>query len=271
MTRAGSRLDRAKVEIGAALAKRRPTLEVAFGDAALAATTGPLRVAFVAPLAADHARAYAAARHIAAWWTPTVATRDLLVETGVPADRVAVLALGAGNGRPGARTANVVVGAREDDTALLRELTARAPHIATKTLRTDGVPEVGDVDVVIVRRGDERWGLFVPAALAHGCAAVATAPLDPAVRATPGVRVVDETHLIETLLASVIAPAELRASAPGIALGAARRLGALLATRRAAEFARAAVHGTPSSALAEVGPALAARLRQAGADIEASR
>ena len=264
--RAGSRLDRARVEFGAALAKRRPTIEISWAQAALAARTGPLRVAFVAPLAPDDARAYAAARDVAAWWTPTAASRDLLIAMGAPEERVAVVPLGAAAGAPGTRTAKLVVGARETDAALLRELARSAARIVTKALRADAVPDLGDVDIVVARHGGDRWGLLVPAALAHGCRAVASPPLDTAVGATPGASLVDEPQLLGTLLALVDAEADLRASAPAVALAAGRRLGAPLAAQRAAQMARAAVHGTPSSALVEVGPALAARLRQAGAE-----
>jgi GT2 family glycosyltransferase len=269
VTRPGSRLDRAKVELDAALAKRHPTIEISWANAALAASTGPLRVAFAAPLSTDDARVYAAARNIAAWWTPTTASRDLLIEMGTPQERVAVVPLGAADGAPGARAANPLVGAREDDAALLRELARRAPRIATRTLRTNALPDVDAVDIVVAARGGDRWGLLVPAALAHGCRAVVSPPLDAAISATPGVLLVDEARLLEALLELVDTAADLRACAPAIALGAGRRLGALLATQRAAQMARALVHGTPSSALVEVGPALAAHLRRAG--VEARR
>jgi len=261
-TRPGSRIDRAKVELDAALAKRRPTIEISWADAALAPSTGRLRVAYVAPATSEHARAYAAQRDVTAWWTPTAATRDLLVAAGAPHERVAVVPLGAADGAPDVRTARLIVGAREDDAALLRGLADQTPRIALKTLRADGAPEFGDVDIVIARAGGDRWGLFVPAALAHGCSVVSSPPIDAAVSATPGLRLIDAAHIVDEVRAWIDASAELRASAPEIALGARRRLGAALATQHAAQVARALVHGTPSAALAEVGPALAAGLRR---------
>ena len=87
-----------------------------------------------------------------------------------------------------------------------------------------------------------------------------------AVSATPGLRLVDAARVLAEVLAWIDAPADLRANAPEIALGARRRLGAALATQRAAQVARALVHGTPSAALAEVGPALAAGVRRAAVE-----
>jgi GT2 family glycosyltransferase len=262
VTHPGSRLDRAKVELNATLAKRRPTVEISWTDAALAPRTGPLRVAYVAPPASEQARAYAAQRDVTSWWTPTEATRKLLVASGAPHERVAVVPLGAAGGAPGVRAARLVVAAREADSALLRELAGATSRIDVKTLRAGGAPELGDVDLVIARAGGDRWGLFVPAALAHGCRVVTSAPVDAAVSATPGLRLVAAADIVAEVLAWIDAPADLRASAPEIALGAQRRLGALLATQGAAQVARALVHGTPSAALAEVGPALAAGLRR---------
>ena len=155
----------------------------------------------------------------------------------------------------------MVVGICEGDAELSRELARHAPRIAIQTLHTEA--DIEAVDIVVARRGGDRWGLLVPAALAQGCRAVVSQPLDAAVAAMHGVHLVDEPNVLDTVLALIEAPENLRADAPAIALGAGRRIGALLATQRAAQLARAAVHGTPSSALGEVRPELATRLRRA--------
>jgi GT2 family glycosyltransferase len=265
-TRPGSRVDRASVELGAALAKRRPTLEVSLAEATQARATGAVRAALVAPLTAAEARSYVTAPDIAAWWTPTAASFEALLAAGAPATRIALVPLGGAGAAPTPRTGAFVVGARDEDADVLSALHGRA-GVATVLLRADE-SDFARIDLVVARRGGDRYGLLVPTALAHGCRVIVSPPLDTFVAACPGVMVVAEAELLAAVCEHVAEADHCRAGAMTVHLAASRRLHAKLATQRAAETARALMHGTPSSATVEVGPALAAQLR--GAPLEVS-
>jgi GT2 family glycosyltransferase len=253
LTRPASRIDRVKVELDAALAKRRPTLEVAWGDAVRERATGPVRAAFVAPPTAADARAYVAAHDVAAWWTPTAGARDALVAAGAPLEKVVILPFGADTRAEGAaaRSGEVVVAARAADADLLRAINARAavnaraPRVRTIVLHVDDAVEFWAVDILVGRRR-----------------VVVSPPIDPSVAATPGISVVAEELLLEATLAQCADAAQLRATSPAVRRAATRRLDAALAAQRAAQTARALMHGTPSASLVEVGPALAAHFRR---------
>ncbi len=260
-TRAGSRFDRLKVEFAAALAKRQPVLEVAWQAATFVQATGTQRVAFVAPCNAVEASAFAAVANVGAWWTPTVQSRDALAAAGLPHERISVIPPGATIGAaPPLRSGSITIAAAESDADVLASIASRTPDITTRLL-ADGPPDFAAVDIYVARNGGDRYGLLIPAALAAGCHVVASAPLDTELAAMPGMHVVGAMQL--ALAAGAIAgrPAALRSAASEIYLAARRQLDAALATQHAAEAARAVVHGTPSSAVAAVDAAFAARLR----------
>jgi GT2 family glycosyltransferase len=260
-TRPASRIDRARIELLAAVARRLPTLEVAWGDACLAPATGAQRVAFVAPTSRDDAHRYARAGAITAWWTPTDIGRDALIAAGVAPDRVTVARLGTQTTAPPARTGAPLVAASAADAAILDELRRRHPSIRTLTLNDDAPTALADIDIVVAAGPGDRWGLLLPAALGYGCAVVTTAPIDALVAAAPGVTVVEGDRLIAALDAAIVGIADVRARAPEIFLDARRRLDAYLATQHVSELARAITGGTPPASLVEVNTAYAQRLR----------
>jgi GT2 family glycosyltransferase len=259
-TRPGSRVDRARVDVLAALARRRPTLEISWSEACLAPATGPRRVAFVAPRSAVEARPYARAGAITAWWTPTQGAADLMLEAGAPPQRVSVVRLGAEAVAPPPREGAVVVAASEDAANVLTALERAVPGTRVRFLKHDAPRSLSDVDVVLVTPQSDRWGMLVPAALGHGCSVVSTMPLDALAAVAPGVSVVAPAALLDTLVAKAGAPGDLRALATETYLDARRRLDAYLATQLVSELARSITGGAPTSALVEVDAAYARRL-----------
>jgi GT2 family glycosyltransferase len=260
-TRPASRIDRARIELLAAVARRLPTLEIAWGDACLAAGTGGPRVAFVAPRSPADARAYASAKAITAWWTPTDAGRRALVDAGLAPGDVTVVRLGTDTVAPSERSGAPVVAAYAADNALLDRIRRSVPEARVVVLRCDAEPELADVDIFVSDAHADRWGLGLPAALGRGCAVITTGQLDAAVAAAPGVTVVDDpATLLEAVVASVRRIDDVRASAMETYLDARRRLDAYLATQHVSELARALTGGTPTAGLVEVDPAYARRL-----------
>jgi GT2 family glycosyltransferase len=260
----GSRLERARFDLRAALARRRPTLEIAWDDACLAPATGRLRVAYVAPRTAADARAYAGAPAVAQWWTPTDVARDALLAAGAPPDRVLVARLGAMAGALGERGGTPVVAVPAEHAALLDGLPRALPEARLVLLPGSSAADFAGVDVVVAPGGGDRWGLLVSGALAHGCSVIATPPLDGFLARALGVTLVADELLFAATLARLREVASAREAAHAIRLAARRTLDAQLATQHIAELARAVTHGTPSSALAAVTPGEALRLRRWG-------
>lgn len=268
-TRPASRIDRARIDLLAAVARRRPTLEISWGRAALAAATGPQRVAFVAPATAAEARAFAKATGVTAWWVPTDAARDALLDAGFAPDAVTVVRLGTDPAAPGSRSGEPVVAAAKADAPLLASFARRVPNARTAVLSGAQASALSGVDIVLASGGADRWGLLLPAALAHGCAVVAAPPIDALTAAAPSVTVVEYDGLVDALVRAAQSIDEVRAQAAETALDARRRLDAYLATQRVAELARAITGGTPSASLVEVRAVCAGRLRDARRAVEA--
>jgi GT2 family glycosyltransferase len=262
-TRPASRVDRARVELLAALARRRPTLEISWGDACLAPATGSRRVAFVAPRAAAEARSYARARAVTAWWTPTQTARDALLEASADPQRVSVVRLGTEPVAPQPRTGEPVVAGGQDAADLLGKLKRRVPRARIVVFERDAPPPLAGVDILLATPNSDRWGLLVPAALGHGCSVVSAAPIDALAAAAPGVTVAAADELLAALIAKTAAIADVRAAASEIYLDARRRLDAYLATQLVSELARSITGGVPASSLVEVDAAYARRLRGA--------
>jgi GT2 family glycosyltransferase len=271
-TRPASRIDRARIELLAAIARRRPTLEISWGDACLAPATGSQRVAFVAPRSPAHAQSYAGARNVCAWWTPTEFARDALVEAGIPPAHVTVVRLGADAAAPPKRSGDPVVAIGAADAQYLPALRAYAVRVGARlvTLAAGAPPDLGGVDIVLATGAVDRWGLLLPAAIGHGCSIVASAPIDALAAAAPGVMLVAPSELLDAVGTKIAAIADVRAAATELYLDARRRLDAYLATQLVAELARATTGGTPGSALVEVDAAFARRLRGARHVVEAA-
>lgn len=259
-TRPASRVDRACVDLLAALARRRPTLEISWGEACLAPATGPRRVAFVAPRTPAEARSYARARAVTAWWTPTQTACDLLLDAGAAAQRVSVVRLGTEPVVPPPRAGNPVVAGGADAAELLGALERAVPQARVVLLDRRVPPPLEGVDIVLVLPETDRYGLLVPAAIGHGCGVVSAAPFDALSALAPGVSLVAPGELFATLVAKTSAIADVRALATEAYLDARRRLDAYLATQLVSELARSITGGVPASALAEVDAAYARRL-----------
>jgi GT2 family glycosyltransferase len=267
-TRPGSRLARAQVELLATVARRRPTLEISWGEACLARSTGPRRLAVVAPRTPLEARSFAGASNVTAWWTPTETARDLLLEAGVAADAVTVVRLGAETAAPPPRTGPPVIALAGNAASLLGPLRALLPNARLIALGAQKPPGLDGVDIVGAFGRDDRWGLLVPAAIGHGCCVVSSPPLDSLASASPGVTIVAESDLLEALVAKAGAIDDVRARANDVYLDARRRLDAYLATQRVSELARAITGGARAAALVEVDAGFARRLRGARVDVE---
>lgn len=258
--RPGSRVDRTRIELLAALARRRPTLEISWGTACLAPETGAARIALVAPRSESEARAFVRARAVAQWWTPTEHGRDALIAAGTAAERTAVVRFGTATAPPQSRTGAPVVAALDGDPRLAAALTRALPSARIVLLRGDAPPPLADVDIVVVAGGSDRLGLLVPAALGHGCSVVTAPPLDSLAGASPGVIVVDDARLVEAAAELADGIDEVRGRATDIYLDARRRLDAYLATQLVSELARAITGGIPAAALVEVDAATAQHL-----------
>jgi GT2 family glycosyltransferase len=269
-TRPASRVDRARVDVLAAFARRGPTLEISWGDACLAPATGPRRVAFVAPRSAAEARSYARARAVTSWWTPTQIACDALLEAGAAPQLVRVVRLGAEPVTPQPRTGSPVVAGGADAARILAALKRVVPGARTVVFDLDAPPPLADIDIVLATPGSDRWGLFVPAAIGHGCSVVGATPLDALAAAAPGVTVVARDDLLEALVVRTAAIADVRALASEAYLDARRRLDAYLATQLVSELARSITGGIPPSSLVEVDAAYARRLRGVRHDYQSS-
>lgn len=259
-TRPASRIDRARIDVLAAVARRRPTLEISWGDAALAPATGAQRIAFVAPQTPASARAYARARDVTAWWAPTDGAYAALIEAGAPPDRVTLVRLGAETRVPPVRNGAPVVAGCESDANILAALARELPAIRTVVLPNTARPALDDVDIVVAGSGDDRWGLLLPSAIGQGCTVVAVPPLDALTAAAAGVIVVEGRHVLDALRHQVAAISAVRAKSSDIYLEARRRFDAYLATQHVSELARATTGGTPPASLIEVDAAYARRL-----------
>jgi len=262
-TRPASRIDRARVELLAAVARRRPTLEISWGRACLAPATGPQRVAFVAPGTPTEARVFAKATGVTTWWVPTDVERDVLVDAGICAGAVTVVRLGTESATPMPRSGEPVVAAVQADAPLLAAFAQRVPNAHTTVLSGTHPPALAGVDILLASARVDRWGLLLPAALAHGCTVVAVPPLDGLTAAAPGVTVVEPDALLDVLVRKTQSLDAVRAQAVEAALDARRRLDAYLATQHVSEVARAITGGTPSASLVEVDADYAGRLRGA--------
>jgi GT2 family glycosyltransferase len=263
-TRPGSHIDRARVELLAAIARRRPTLEISWGDACLSPATGRRRVAFVAPDSPAQGRLYAQARNVCAWWTPTEAARDALVEAGMPPAHVTVVRLGTDASAPAARSGVPVIAIGPAGGDAVAALPAFA-DARVVTFPADAPPNFNGVDIVVAAASADRWGLLLPAALGSGCSIVASAPVDTLAAAAPGVTIVPPDGLYDAAAAKAAAIVDVREIATEQYLDARRRLDAYLATQLVSELARAITGGTPGSALVEVDAAYARRLHTAHA------
>ncbi len=261
--RPASRSDRARIDLLAAVARRRPTLEISWGAAALAAPTGAERVAFVAPRTAAEGHRYAQAPGIAQWWTPSEAARQILLAAGCSPERVTSVRLGTATPPPRARSGDPVVVASVSGAALLAQLRNVRPAIRGLCFRYDRLAQLAAADIVIVGSNEDRYGLVIPAAIGHGCSVIAAAPVDPLAAASPGVTVVAAGAMLETLVSHVDAIRQLRARSAQTCLDAHRRLDAYLATQHVSELARAITGGTPAAALVAVDAPYAQRLHGA--------
>ena len=263
--RPASRIDRTRIEFFAALARRQPTLEVAWGDACLASATSAQRAAFVAPVSAAEARRYAQARGVTAWWTPTDRSYTALREAGLGADQVRLARLGTHTSEPSARTGRAVVGISETAPEIADALARVFPAVHIVTFRADRPTTFAGVDIVCAAGPTDRWGLLLPAALGHGCAVVTTPPVDPLIASATGVSVVPREQLIDALVAEIASIDTVRAHALETFLDAKRRLDGYLATQHISELARALTGGVPSTSRVAVSAEDARRLRSARA------
>jgi hypothetical protein len=263
--RPASRIDRTRIEFFAALARRQPTLEVAWGDACLASATSAQRAAFVAPVSAAEARRYAQARGVTAWWTPTDRSYTALREAGLGADQVRLARLGTHTSAPSARTGRAVVGISETAPEIADALARVFPAVHIVTFRADRPTTFAGVDIVCAAGPTDRWGLLLPAALGHGCAVVTTPPVDPLIASATGVSVVPREQLIDALVAEIASIDTVRAHALETFLDAKRRLDGYLATQHISELARALTGGVPSTSRVAVSAEDARRLRAARA------
>lgn len=263
-TRAGSRFDRFRVDARAALDRRLPTLEVSWADASLARATGPLRVAFVAPSSPARARNYVLARHVDAWWTPTAAGRDALVDAGADPARVTVAPLGAVAVTPPVRDGPALIGVTANDPGLAQDIARACPSARVVPLRAEFPADFEALDLIVAVAvpAADPWGTLLPTALSHGCSVLVT-PDTNVGAAARGVTIAGADELVSAAAAAAARIAEVRARAPDIIQDARRRFDAALAAEHVAELARGLTGGLAPAALIEVDASLAARLRGA--------
>ena len=258
-----SRTARARVDIAAAFARRRPTLEISWGEAAHSKPTGPLRVAFVAPRSAAEAKRFAQLPGVIEWWTPSDQSRHALLAAGCSPDRVITVRLGAASRSPAKRTGPARIAVRQCDQELAMRLTTAFPDVEIHAMGATTQTSFAEIDVLIIRNSADRWDLMLPTALAQGCSVITTLAPDTVISNANGCLIVTETDLVCALAEKIANIHDVRAHANGVYLGARRTLDAYLATQFVSERVRALAGGTPSASNVAVDMALAQRLRMA--------